>query len=187
VCLFTGNTQQGLKVIQSIMKGLETYEGKLHKEQQLKFFHYIAYVYFVAGEFNQSLFWINKVLNDKENTLRQDIYSYARLFNLVLHYELKNYDLLEYITKATQRYLHKRHRDYELEKVVLDYMKKLIRTNNVIDKKSVFSDFREELADLIQRPEDMIVFKYFDFRIWITSKIQNSTFAETIKNKELAA
>lgn len=187
VCLYTGNYQQGLKVIQSIIDGLDIYEGKLHKEQQLKFFYYIAYVYFGAGEYNKSLFWINKVLNDKENTLRQDIYSYARLFNLVIHFELKNYDLMEYITKSTQRYLHKRQRDYELEKIVLDYMRKLIRCNNVIDKKDLFVEFRNELTDLIKRPEDSVVLKYFDFITWISSKIDNSTFAETMKKKELAA
>jgi hypothetical protein len=53
-----------------------------------------------GNEMNKALFWLNKVLNDNEPTLRQDIFTYARLFNLVVHYELGNFDLLEYIVRS---------------------------------------------------------------------------------------
>jgi tetratricopeptide (TPR) repeat protein len=180
ICHMTGKFEEGLKVVDEILKGMEHYEGKLHKEQQLTFFYQIAYIYFGAGEFNKALFWINKVLNDNENTLRQDIYSYARLFNLVIHYELGNTDLLEYITKSTQRYLSKRQRDYQIEKVVIDYMRKLIRTPNVIDRKEVFVKFKDELNELITGPDDRVVLKYFDFIRWANSKIENASFAEAV-------
>jgi hypothetical protein len=115
---------------------------------------------------------LNKVLNDNESTLRQDIYSYARLFNLVIHYELGNYDLLEYITKSTQRYLSKRQRDYLLEKLVIDYMRKLIRTTNADDRAAIFMRFKEELEPMVLGLEDRIVLKYFDFIKWIDSKVK---------------
>ena len=88
---------------------------------------------------------------------------------------------MEYITKSTQRYLHKRQRDYELEKVVIEYIRKLIRVNNVIDRKDLFIRFNEKIGEIIQDPGDQIVMRYFDFQKWIDSKIENSSFAETIK------
>ncbi|WP_306640207.1 hypothetical protein [Sanyastnella coralliicola] len=181
VCHFTGEFEKGLALVNEIVEGMDKHEGKLHKEQVLSFYYQIAYIYFGAGMYNKSLFWINKVLNDNENTLRQDIYSYARLFNLVIHYELGNFDLLEYITKSTQRYLSKRNRDYQLEKLVIEYMRKFIRANNVVEKKDLFSEFRSELDQVIQGPEQKIVLKYFDFMKWADSKIENATFAETVR------
>ena len=160
---------------------MEAYEGKMHKEQELTFFYQIAYAYFGAGLYNKALFWINKVLNDNENTLRQDIYSYARLFNLVIHFELGNMDLLEYITKSTHRYLSKRQRDYTMEKLIIDSMRKLIRAGNVIDRKDVFIKFREDLELMMENPEHRVVIKYFDFIKWVDSKIENASFADTIK------
>ena len=181
ICNATGDFDKGIQAVDEILEGLEAYDGKLHKEQELRFFYHAAYIYFGAGQYNQALFWINKVLNDNENTLRQDIYSYARLFNLVIHFELGNYDLLEYITKSTQRYLHKRQRDFELEKVVIEYMRKLIRSNNVIDRKEIFARFKSVLDDIVDGSADHIVLRYFDFQKWIDSKIENLSFADTIK------
>lgn len=176
-----GDFERGLELVDTILAGMEKYQGKMHKEQELTFFYHIAYIYFGAGKFNKSLFWINKVLNDNENTLRQDIYSYARLFNLVIHYELGNLDLLEYITKSTQRYLSKRQRAYLMEKLVIDTIRKLIRTNNVIDRKEQFMLFREELNGLLKQQEHKVVLKYFDFMKWVDSKIENASFAETVR------
>lgn len=178
----TGDFDRGIQAVEEILKGMEAYEGKMHKEQELTFFYQIAYAYFGAGLYNKALFWINKVLNDNENTLRQDIYSYARLFNLVIHYELGNMDLLEYITKSTHRYLSKRQRDYTMEKLIIDSVRKLIRATNVIDRKDLFVNFRSDLELMKANPEHRVVFKYFDFIKWVDSKIENATFAETIKN-----
>ena len=177
----TGNFEEGLELVETILKGMDKYDGKMHKEQELTFFYQIAYIYFGAGKYNKALFWINKVLNDNENTLRQDIYSYARLFNLVIHYELGNHDLLEYITKSTQRYLNKRQRAYLMEKLVIDSFRKLIRANNVIDKKELLTAFKEDLADMMDNHEHRVVLKYFDFVKWVNSKIENASFAETVK------
>lgn len=177
----TGNFEEGLELVETILKGMDKYDGKMHKEQELTFFYQIAYIYFGAGEYNKSLFWINKVLNDNENTLRQDIYSYARLFNLVIHYELGNHDLLEYITKSTQRYLSKRQRAYLMEKLVIDSFRKLIRANNVIDKKELLLAFKDDLAAMMDNHEHRVVLKYFDFVKWVDSKIEQASFAETVK------
>lgn len=181
ICHYTGDFESGLGMVDTIVSQMEELEGKLHKEQVLTFYYQIAYIYFGAGEHNKALFWINKVLNDNENTLRQDIYSYARLFNLVIHFELGNNDLLEYITKSTQRYLSKRQRDYDLEKLVIEYMRKLIRSSSVIERRDLFVSFRTELDEVMMSQEERIVLKYFNFIKWVDSKIENATFAETMK------
>lgn len=181
ICHLTGDFDKGLSLVEDIVEGMEENEGKLHKEQIVSFYYHIAYIYFGAGKYNKALFWINKVLNDNENTLRQDIYSYARLFNLVIHYELGNHDLLEYITKSTLRYLSKRQRDYHLEKVIIEYIRKFIRAASIIDKKELFTAFSDEVGQLIQGPEEKVVLKYFDFIKWADSKIENASFAETVK------
>lgn len=180
ICHFTGDFDRGLSLIDDIVSGMEDFGGKLHKEQIVSFYYQIAYIYFGAGQYNKSLFWINKVLNDNENTLRQDVYSYARLFNLVIHYELGNYDLLEYISKSTQRYLTKRQRDYELEKLVIECIRKLIRANDE-ERIDIFENFRIGLNDALKNSEERIVLKYFNFQKWVDSKIENATFAETVR------
>ena len=55
----------------------------------------------------ESLKWINKMLNDNEQHLRQDIFSFSRLFSLIIHFELEHYDLLEYMLKSIGRFYQK--------------------------------------------------------------------------------
>jgi len=177
ICRQSGDFEKGLHDAEELMKALADFEGRMHKEAELTFFYQFAYIYFGVGQYNKALYWINKVLNDNENTLRQDIYSYARLFNLAVHFELGNFDLLEYTIKSTMRYLQKRERDFPLEKVIIEYFKKLIRTQPE-ERRSVFQSFRREVEALRKEPENEVVLRYFDLTRWIDSKLENVPLAE---------
>lgn len=177
----TGQFSRGVKEVEEITRQLTNYEGKLHKEHELAFFYQFAYIYFGEGQHSKSLSWLNKVLNDNENDLRQDIYSYARLFNLVIHYELGNHDLLEYTIKSTSRYLQKRMRDFPMEKLIIEQFKKLIRTQSVTEKRNIMVNFKEQLQKLVLQPEDEVLMKHFDFVSWLESKLTNESFEEVVQ------
>ncbi len=176
-----GNYEKALAIVENLEDGLDANTGKINKEQELLFLNAIASVYFGAGRYKESLHWLNRILNDNEPNLRQDIYSYARLFNLVVHYELGNYDLLEYVIKSTYRYLSKRQRDHELEVMILNYMKKLARLGGNGDEREVFVEFKEKLDELITNHTDQIIMEYFNFPMWIESKLQGKSFKEMAK------
>jgi hypothetical protein len=176
-----GAFEKAIENVDVVVKGLEENEGKINKEQELLFLNTISTVYFGAGRYKESLQWLNKVLNDNEPNLRQDIYSYARLFNLVVHFELGNYDLLEYIIKSTNRYLSKRQRDHDLEVVIMSNMRKLIRATQNSNLKDHFVAFREELLSQLNKQNDMIILEYFNFIVWIDSKIKGISFADATR------
>jgi tetratricopeptide (TPR) repeat protein len=173
-----GEFEKALKIIPAIEEGLELNKTKINKEQELLFQNGIATVYFGAGMYKESLQWLNQVLNDNETNLRQDIYSYARLFNLVVHYELSNYDLLEYIIKSTYRYLSKRQRDHELEITIIEFMKRLARHGANPGTTEIFKEFKTELNEKLDTLQDQVLLDYFNYRIWIDSKINEIPFHE---------
>lgn len=176
----SGDFENAITEAEQIMQSMMEYEGKINKENELTFFHHFAFIYFGAGQYSKALYWINKVLNDNENELRQDLYSYARLFNLAIHYELGNFDLLEYTIKSTSRYLQKKMRAFPIERLIMEQFKKLIRIQNINDRKKVFAEFKTELNALVKGPEDEVIFKFFDFNKWIDSKIQQVPFRSLI-------
>lgn len=179
----SGNFEEGVRRVETLTTALHKYESMLHKENMLAFYFRFSYSYFGVGEYNKALHWLNKALNDNENALRQDLYGYIRLYNLVVHYELGNNSLLEYTIKSTVRYLQKRMRDFPVEKVIIDNIKKLIKTQNTGDKKAIFTRFSEMLKDVIKTPEDKIIFKYFDYNSWVESKLNNRSLSEVISNE----
>src|SRR5690606_5919461 len=115
------------------------------KEQQVLFTYHKAISYFGIGDYKRALSFVNDVLNDNEQNLQQDIYSFARIFNIVLHYELENYDFLEYVIKSTNRYLSKQGRDYETENMIIKYIRKLAKVLSPADKHEVFVSLKKDL------------------------------------------
>lgn len=176
-----GEFSKTLELIPEIESGLEQFGDKINKEKLLLFTYNTAYAYFGVGEFRQALRHINEVLNDNEKMLRQDIYSFSRIFNLVIHFELHNHDFLEYDMKSTARYLNKHEKDYEVEKLFMKEMKALARVNDDATQKKVFADFGGKLDKLLEIDRENVILEYFDLKSWLDSKIEGKALSEAIK------
>ncbi len=177
----TGEHVKAMALSDPILEGMEQMGERLHKEHELEFHFALARVHFGGGEMNKALFWLNKVLNDNEPTLRQDIFTHARLFNLVIHYELGNFDLLEYIVRSTQRFLNKRHRADQMETILMEHVKKLARAKEPSQKRDLFRSMHEQFKPLLKDPGESLVLKYFDVISWVTSHVEGVPFSEVVR------
>lgn len=176
-----GDYEAAIKLIDPIMEQLDEYGARINKEKTILFFYHIAYAYFGIGEYNKALFWINKVLNDNETNLRQDIYGYARLFNLIIHFELGNYELLEYIIKSTHRYLSKKGRAYELETLMLSALRRLSKAYTPEMRIKEFERLRPDLIKVLESETEEVALEYFDFKSWVDSHLGELSFADSVK------
>ena len=177
----SGDYDKAVAMADDIVEGMEQIGPRLHKEHELEFHFLLALVHFGAGQYNKSLFWLNKVLNDNEPNLRQDIFTYARLFNLVVHYELGNYDLLEYIVRSTQRFLSKRQRAEQVELTLIEHVRKLARVQDQGKKVALFRSLHDRFVELFVDPNEGLVLKYFDVLAWVRSGMTGTTFAEAVR------
>ncbi len=178
-----GNFEESVKLIEQI-EGLEkVYEGKISKEQEILFTYHKSISFFGINEFRKALAYINDVLNDNEQNLRQDIYSFARIFNLILHYELENYDFLEYVVKSTNRYFTKQGRAFEAENVLIKNIKKLSKSVTTQERSKIFTQLKNELNDVMQNRHEQVLFEYFDIHAWIDSKLNKTSFGKEVKDR----
>lgn len=176
-----GEFQKSVELIADIEKQQVTYAGKISKEMEVLLTYNKAYSYFGTGEYKKALQYINEVLNDNEQNLRQDIYSFSRLFNIVIHYELENYDFLEYVVKSTNRYLSKQERDYQVENVCIKNIRKLAKTMEAVNKIEIFEKMDAEISELLKDHHERVVLEYFDISSWVKSKINKISFEEQIR------
>ena len=176
-----GEFDKSVKLITEIEKQQALYEGKISKEMEVLLTYNKAYSYFGKGDYKKALQYINEVLNDNEQNLRQDIYSFSRLFNIVIHYELENYDFLEYVVKSTNRYLSKQERDYQVENVCIKSIRKLAKTAETVNRIEIFEKMQSEISELLNDHNERVVLEYFDISSWVRSKIKNISFEEEIK------
>lgn len=185
ICDRRGTYDRSLRVAEEIIEGMERFGQKVNKEQQIVFYYNLTYVYFGAEQFSKALRFLNILLNDNEQVLRQDIYNFSRLFNLIIHFELGNYDLLEYVIKSTSRYIKKQNKDYEVEHLIIRYVKKLTKLDTREEHRTVFLKMEEDLQKAFQNPNERVVLQYFDYLSWVQSKIKGVSFAEAVQQRQL--
>lgn len=173
----------GQKAVNEIVNNLDAFEGKINKEEEVTIFYNIAQFYFICADYKKALFWINKILSDNQADLRQDIYIFARLFNLIIHYELGNYDLLDYIIKSTSRFVKKKQRFYKFEGAFLHGMKKFIKPKGASQIKENLISLKKEIDAVLEENFEQAAQEYFDFSGWLESKIENISFADIQRRK----
>ncbi len=177
-----GEFQKCVEMIPAIEKEQKSYGEKISKEMELVLTYNKACSYFGIGEYKKALQYLNEVLNDNEQNLRQDIYSFARLFNLVIHYELENYDFLDYVVKSTNRYLSKHDRDYQIENTCIKHIRKLSKTHTNVNQLEIFEKMNEEIKDLLENHNERAILEYFNVSAWIYSKLNKVSFAEAVSS-----
>ncbi len=138
----------------------------------------IAILWFCNGEYRKCLASLNQALNFEEQDTLQDRHSFARIFNLIVHFELGNEELLPHITLSTYRYLYKRNRLYKLETLVLDFIRrKAPLLGQGKERVEAFRELKNNIIKITSKdPFEKQALSYFDFLSWIDSKIEGRKF-----------
>jgi hypothetical protein len=182
--LETAQFENGLKIAEEIESGLKLYNEKIDSIHKIILYSSLSYLYFGVENYSKSLEWLNKFLNECDLRSAEDIHCYVRLLYLIVHYELGNVELLEYILKYTYRFLYKRKRIFKYEGIVLNYIKKLFRVADEKELIILFKDLKAELESLINKDEyERKALQLFDLISWLESKIERRSFAEILKEK----
>lgn len=172
----TGDFAKGVSSIPDIARDFEHYVGMINKQSKLVFYYNFAYICFGAGNYNEALTWNNQLLNDSDLSTREDIHCFGRILNLIIHYELGNNQLLEYIGKSTYRFLYKRKRLFKVETIILNFIKKYPNWANREQILKGFHELYDELEKLSHDDYEKHAFEYFDFLTWLESKINKQDF-----------
>lgn len=179
----TGKFSDGLAMIPEIEANIEMYKKEIDNDNLAALYYNLSYLCFGAGQYSRSLDWMNVLLNSTELQTREDIQCFARILNLIIHYELGNDELLEYIAKSTYRYLSNRKRLYRVEAVMLKFMRHYPKWT---DSRATQKGLQSFIADLIKLKEDDYekqAFEYFDFISWMESKSKKQSFELLVQEK----
>lgn len=178
-----GEFEKALTLFESDQeKHLELIE-KSNKESRIVFYFTMAYTYFGTDNFKSSLQYTNLLINDNESKLRQDIYSFARVLNLMLHYELGNFEHLEYCFQSTIRYLNKNKQNHEVVNV---FSKQLKKIGNNLEYPASLEQLQETLKQvqsLLKEDNERVILDFIDIESWLEAKIKAISFPEAIQAK----
>ena len=162
---------------------VEENEEEIAVAKRLAAFFNISGGYFVLGENRKANRWVNKILNTPGQKERKDLREFARSFQLVIHYELKNYELLEYLVRSTQRTYYRKGPANEFEKLLLDFFRQVIKEPNFVSPKESFENLRRNLKAVLALHPGFIPFGYTELSLWMKSKIEEVPISQCLEDR----
>ncbi len=164
--LSQGEYSKALEWIPAIEQGLLEFGNKIERHHRITFYYLSAYLLFQNSQFDEALKWNNLILNDPKEDVVKEIFYFARNLNLVIHYELQNFTLLDSLLSSTPKYLKSRRSIYATEKSLFKFLRKLLNCVDKKEKQKLKVDFKNEMEILYQKPSEKRVFNYLDLRSW---------------------
>ncbi len=175
--LQTGKFAEGVSLIEEVEPVLKIHEGAIQKDDILITHYYMCRIFFGAEQYVRALEYSNSLLNHPFIAYRADVHMYCRILNLIIHYELGNFDLLPYILKSVYRFLYQKGNLFKFERIILDFLKSLKSsiTDQELKKRLVL--LRKDLIKLNDDPFEKNAFPYFELLSWFDRKINKGVTA----------
>ena len=178
-----GTFTKGLRLVPFLEEMLKEYGPYLDTHRVLVFYYKIASLYFGSGDNEKAIDYLNRIINQKGD-LRTDLQCYARLLHLIAHYELGNFDLLEYLIKSVYRYMARMENLSKVEEEMFDFLRRSFH----VGAHALKPEFEKLLAQLKKYEGNALesrAFVYLDVISWLESKISGVNVQDVIREKFL--
>lgn len=177
-----GKFKQGLEIVPEILEQIETFKSKIDGHHVMLLYYKIACLHFGSDNYEQAIHYLNKIIENKNLKMREDLLCFTRVLNLVAHYEAGFDYHIEKQMKETYRFLIKMNDLHEVQKSMIAFIRKL---GNIYphELKNAFKELHAVLVPLEDDPYERRSFLYLDILSWLESKIENKPIASIIQKK----
>lgn len=175
-----GSFEEGLKWVPDIDRLVKKFGRFIDIHRVMVFNYKTAWLYFGAGLPGEAITYLNKIINlQTAGHLRTDIQCYARLMNLMAHFELGHFNLLEHLVESVGRFFNKMRDLNEVQKVLFEFF----RNNLGVPPgrlKQNFQTLKKEVLQLQKNPFEGRTFHHLDIIAWIDSRIEGKSIGDIV-------
>lgn len=155
------------RTIELIEQKAENYNPYVIRTAQLNTAKSIAIASFHLGDYKRSLKYMNVIFDDDLGK-----YSRGHIFNMIIHYELGNEQLLASLTASTKRLLLQQNRLNKAEELMIEFFNKVIKQKEQLKIKQLFEEYLKKAKQLLDDEDAFVSLRYFDVIKWMESKIK---------------
>jgi len=172
---------QGIKLVPEILLGLSSYDTNMDKHKSYIFFYKIAWIYFGAGKYETAIDYLNKLLDEETNYLRQDVIVYAKLLHLMSHLHLGSYNLINNTLLNVKRSFSKLNEQSKVSDLIFELLRKSAKSMAMPEQQLVLVT-HEQIKLLKQDRMERRPFLYFAFDLWIESLLSKNMTLERLQS-----
>ncbi len=178
----TGNFKGGAQYVIQIAKAIDQNYFDWDLNRIILFNYKIACIHFCNGDLGSTIGHLNYITNRVYPNFREDIQCFARILNLIAHFDLGNEALVTHQIKSTYRYLSKIEHLQDTLRSILNFVRRIPRISEENLRKE-FTSLRNELIKIEQTQFERRPFLYLDIISWLESKIEDIPVGEVIRRK----
>lgn len=177
-----GSFKEATGIIPIIEDELIHFKGQIDPERILMFYYKFASIYFGAADYRKCIFYLNKIIYFKDIKLREDIHCFARILNLMAHFEDGQDYQIDYQIKSTFQFIGKMNDQQQVQKEIFNFLRKSGKITPD-ELKGEFTSLYDRLAKLYENQYERRPFLYLDILSYLKARIENRPVDEVVKEK----
>ncbi len=175
----TGRFEEATRFIERERKMMENFSNDFSMKGKITLWYFTAYNDYAMNNYKASLKMIQLIVNTTNEEMEE--YSFAKLLLMFIHYDLENYELLEYQVRSYQRLMQKTSRSYRCEQLLLDFFKDLSGADSKKQRREQLETLKKEVETAFKTYYESSISFYFDIQSWIGSRLTGQDFAKLVK------
>ena len=180
-----GTFKQGIAEVPGVLQVLKANELFIDEHRIMVFNYKIASLYFGNSDYDTCIDYLQKIINENFGG-ESDLQGYARLMHLIAHYEIGNYDLMEYLTKSVYRFMSKKANLTLVEEEMFKFLRKSFHVTR-IKMQHELETFLNKIKILESNRYEARTFAYLDIISWLESKVFKKSMSQILSEKYLTS
>ncbi len=172
---------QALDIIHKITN--EENISKLYIHIQIWLIYLIMTFYGTFDNWEEANNWFKQLSSIKRSTVRKNLQIKARVYSLIINYEVNNKDSDIHI-QSVRRYLRRNQYYSDTEKYILDIFNELFWANRHQDKIEIWRKFHSFIENTPKLND--VYIPVAELKVWCKSKIEGTTVVELLNRKVTA-
>ncbi|MCM4160242.1 hypothetical protein FHG64_04340 [Antarcticibacterium flavum] len=177
-----GDFANGEALVEKILKKIKKFGSRIDHHHVMVFYYKIASLYFGDEDYVKCITFLKKIINNKSLEMREDLMCFARILNLVAHYEAGKDYHLDSLIRSTYKFLIKMNDLHEVQKEMIKFLRNLPEISP-LELKDEFRKLHSTLKQYEDHPYEKRAFLYLDILSWLESNIENRPVAEIVAEK----
>ena len=177
--LINNNFQQAADKTAIIEKEISTSNMEIEPYHMIYFYYLHAITLIYVGQFHKALKYVNKSLNEFSLESRPQVYLKIEVLNIITHYELKNYALVQTISKQVL----KNNTLNPFEENLLTVLLKIVSSKHITPKEEInyLQGLVKTMSDVKSESELSSSILIENYEKWLMAKIKRKLVCEVYK------
>jgi hypothetical protein len=182
--LDNGDFYSSFKKMESSAKDLLKNEHLLSLSQNAELKLHISLIHFGLREFKKAQKILNKIIFASKDYTQLPLYRTIRLVNLMILYEMKDFEFIKYESRTLNREIQMAKKSYNIEREVIKFVNKHNLPYLNSKRLKLWDEKEEKFKRISEDIYEKQTLKYFNFLIWIESKIKRVKLSQLLLEKK---